>query len=289
MSGGATDTSTSTAAEGPWGAGHVDVPNLPGHFYYADLNTTDVDAAQAFYGAMLGWTFEEIPGAPNRYVPASVEDRPKAAIAGLDPELAAQGVPPYWLPYLWVTSVDEVVARTPELGGRVVVEPMDVFDMGRMAILEDPTGAVFGVWQDAQPGQTTAKNEHGTPFWFELHTSDVDGALAFYRELVGWTTEPQDMGPEMTYHLIVPEQVDELQTGAGGIMTQMRQDREAGVPSRWFVYFHVDDTDAAFAKAIELGAGAVMEPHDIPGAGRSCWITDPQGAYLAMMKPDPRQ
>lgn len=268
---------------------HVNVPNLPGHFYYADLNTTDVDAAQAFYGSLLGWTFSEIPGAPNRYVPASVEDRAKAAIAGLSPEELERGAPPHWLPYLWVTSVDDAVARTPELGGRVVVEAMDVFDMGRMAILEDSTGAMVGVWQDAQPGQTTAKNEHGTPFWFELHTNDLDGAVAFYRELVGWTTNAIDMGHDTKYHLIVPEQVDELQTGAGGIMKQMPQDLEAGYPSRWFVYFHVNDCDAAFAKAQELGAGVVMEPHDIPTAGRSCWVTDPQGAYIALMTPDPRQ
>ncbi|MCW2926820.1 MAG: 27 kDa antigen [Thermoleophilia bacterium] len=261
--------------------------HLPGHFYFTDLHTTDVDAACAFYAGMFGWQFDEIPGAPNRYVPARIDDRSKAAIGGLSEERAAAGTPSHWMPYLNVENVDATITRAQELGGTVTAEAVDVFDMGRMAVLTDPTGARFGIWQDAQPGVTTVKDEHGSPFWYELHTSDLDAALAFYGGLVGWTTDAMQMGPDMTYHLIVPEQVDDVQTGAGGKMGQMQAAREAGAPSQWFSYFNVDDADAAFTKAQEHGARAVMEPHDIPGAGRSCWVEDPTGAQIAMMRPTP--
>ena len=276
-------TSTDTAPA------FTQLPNLPGHFYFTDLNTTDVDAAAKFYAAMFGWNYTEIPDAPNRYLPADIDGRGKAALSGLSEEQRAAGLPPHWFPYLWVSDLDATLARIPELGGSIEMPAMDVFDMGRMAMAVDPTGARFGLWQDAKPGETTVKGEHGSPFWYELHTSDVDGAIAFYRELVGWSTDALQMGPDMTYHLIVPEQVDDEQANAGGIMGMMQPHRESGEPSRWFTYFNVDDCEAAHARALELGATSVMEPHDIPGAGRSCWVSDPQGALIALMKPDPRQ
>ena len=259
---------------------------LPGHFHFADVHTTDVEAAKAFYADLFGWTYQEIPGAPNRYVMASIDDRGKTAITGLTDEQRAADASSYWLPYLWVEDIEASYAKVAELGGTCLYEPVEVFDYGFMALVQDSTGAMLGLWQDKRQ-DTTVKDEAGSPFWYELHTTDVDAALEFYAGLVGWSTDPQQMGPNMTYHLIVPEQVDEHQRNAGGIMQQMQQDTDAGAPSQWYAYFNVDDCDAAFERAQELGATPVMEPHDIPGAGRSCWVADPQGAYLALMKPTP--
>ncbi|MCW2920632.1 MAG: putative antigen protein [Thermoleophilia bacterium] len=267
---------------------HTQLPHLPGHFYFSDVHTTDVEGASAFYGELFGWQYQEIPGVPNRYVTASIDGRRKAAITGLIDEQRAEGVASYWFPYLYVTDIDETVGRLDALGGQLVAPIVDVFDFGRMAVAEDPTGAQFGIWQDLQE-VTTVKDEHGSPFWYELHTSDPDAALAFYRGLVGWASDSMEMGPNMTYHLLIPEQVDDLQTGSGGLMRMMEGHREAGDPSRWFTYFNVDDADAAYARAIELGAASQMEPHDIPGVGRSCWVVDPQGAAIALMTPSPRQ
>jgi predicted enzyme related to lactoylglutathione lyase len=261
--------------------------HLPGHFYFTDVHTTDIDGAASFYGDLLGWEFQEVAGDPYRYVVATIDGRSSAALTGLTEDQRAAGVAPHWFPYLYVADLDATVAAVPVHGGTVVAQPMDVFDLGRMAVAVDPTGAAFGIWQDADPAATTVKDALGAPFWYELHTSDVDAAIAFYGALVGWSFDTLQMGPDMAYHLIVPEQVDDQQGNAGGIMRQMQRDRDDGVASTWYSYFQVDDVDAAFARAQELGAGAVMEPHDIPGAGRACWITDPQGAYVALMRPEP--
>lgn len=262
------------------------LPTLPGHFHFADVHTTDVEASKSFYADLFGWSYQEIPGAPNRYVMADIDGRGKAAITGLTDEQRAEGVPAHWLAYLWVEDINASYAKVAELGGTCLYEPVEVFDFGFMALVQDPTGAMLGLWQDKR-ADTTVKDEAGSPFWYELHTTDVDAAIAFYAGLVGWRTDPIDMGHDIAYHLIVPEQVDELQRNAGGIMQQTSHDTEAGAPSQWYVYFNVDDCDAAFARAQELGAKPVMEPHDIPGAGRSCWVADPQGAYMALMKPEP--
>lgn len=260
---------------------------LPGHFYFTDLHTTDVDDAQRFYSDLLGWRFEEVPGAPNRYVTASVDGRAKGAITGLTTEQRAADVLPYWFPYLWVEDLDATLGKVEGLGGRIEQPAYDVFDLGRMAVVRDAAGASFGLWQDLTATEPPVKDEHGSAFWYELHSSDVDASLAFYRDLVGWRSERLDMGHRMTYDLVVPARVDDQQPNAGGVMTMMQPHRDSGRPSTWFTYFNVDDCDAAFARAQQLGAMPVMEPHDIRSAGRSCWVQDPQGALLALMTPAP--
>jgi predicted enzyme related to lactoylglutathione lyase len=278
-----TDVSATDATATP-----AELPCLTGHFHYADLHTPDVDGAQAFYGPLMGWSFTEIDGAPVRYVTAAVEDRGKAAIAGLGSEdRRSGGAPAYWFPYLWVDDLDSVLARVGELGGEVLGPAEPVFDMGRMASIMDPTGAALGLWEDAAPGATVVKAEHGSPFWYELHTTDAARAQAFYGELVGWDFETLDLGGGMQYHLIEPAQRDDQQRNAGGMMRHMQADLDSGLPSYWAVYLNVDDCDAAHARAVELGGTSVMEPHEVPGAGRSCWLRDPQGAVFAAMHPQP--
>jgi predicted enzyme related to lactoylglutathione lyase len=261
--------------------------HLHGHFYFADLHTTDVDAAAAFYGDLFGWEVTDIPGAPNRYAPATLHGRSKAALTALVPEQLDQGVEPYWFAYLYVRDIDEALARVVELGGEVLHPAIRIFDMGRMAVAVDPTGAQFGVWQDLQDGVTTVKDEHGSVFWYELHSSDIGRANEFYAQLVGWSPTPHEMGPDMTYFTYDAPEPEAMQQSAGGGMRLMSREAEQGVPSYWAVYLNCDDVDATYARALQLGATSLMEPHEIPGQGRSCWIADPQGAVLALMTPNP--
>jgi predicted enzyme related to lactoylglutathione lyase len=260
------------------------VEHLHGHFYFADLKTTDVQAACDFYGGLFGWRFTQVEGSRPPYMIATIDGRSKAAIACAADELAQRGEQPHWFSYLTVDDLDAAVAKVPGLSGQVHVQPFDVMALGRMAVISDPTGARHGLWED-KVAATTVFDEHGSPFWNELHSSDVDASLAFYEQLAGWTPQPNEMGPDLTYYVMeTPQQGDPDQVGAGGMMQRMRDD----MASTWTVYFNVDDADATAATAVELGGSLMMEPHDIPGVGRSTWIIDPTGASFAAMTPLPR-
>jgi predicted enzyme related to lactoylglutathione lyase len=260
------------------------VQHLHGHFYFADLKTTNVKVTCDFYGALFGWQFTQVEGSQPPYMIATIDGRSKAAIACAADELEANGRQPHWFSYLNVDDLDAAVEQVPALGGEVLVPPFDVMELGRMSVVADPTGASHGLWQD-KVDATTVFDEHGSPFWNELHSSDVDASLDFYEQLVQWKRQPNEMGPDLTYYVMeTPEHGDPKQVGAGGIMQRMRDE----IDSTWTVYFNVDDADAAAAKAVELGGSIMMEPHDIPGVGRSTWIVDPTGAFFAAMTPLPR-
>src|SRR4051794_35227255 len=158
--------------------------HAPGTFSWVDLATSDAAGAKAFYGALLGWEFDdrEIPDAPP-YSMASVGGRNVAALYGKRDD--AQ--PSAWLSYVTVQDADAIAARVKELGGGAISGPLDVMQAGRMAVLQDPTGAVFAVWQ---PGETIGAqlvNDPGSLTMNQLNTPDPDAAQAFYGELFGWT------------------------------------------------------------------------------------------------------
>lgn len=264
---------------------HAELAHLPGHWYYADLHTTDIDAATAFYVGLFGWSTFDVEGGPHVYRTANIEGRSKAAITGLE----HPSTPPHWFPYLYVGDIDATLARLPGLGGTIVTPAFDVMDMGRMAVVEDPSGASFGLWQDFRDA-TTVKGEHGSPFWYETHTTDIDAVRTFFTELVGWTYQPNQMGPDLVYYVANhPDEVEPMQQQTAGLMQQMPSAAEAGVPSMWVVYFNVDDADTTAKRAVELGGSIVMGPHDIPGVGRAVSIADPQGALFTAMTPLPRE
>ena len=120
----------------------------PGMFCWFELGTSDTDAAKKFYGQLFGWTAEDMPAGPDMvYTMLKRDGKEIGAMYGLSEEHKSQGVPPHWLTYISVASADESAAKAKELGGTVMMEPFDVFDAGRMALVQDPTGATFALWQ----------------------------------------------------------------------------------------------------------------------------------------------
>ena len=244
---------------------------------WVDLQTSDQDAAKAFYSGLFGWTYDDqpMPQGPV-YSMAMVGGHPVAAIASQSPELAAAGAPPMWNTYLAVDSADEAAGKVEAAGGKVGMAPFDVVDAGRMAFVLDPSGAAVALWQASQHIGATLVNEPGAVTWNELITTDP-GAVKFYADVLGMTTSTMDMGGG-------PYTVFE----AGGRMVGgTTAPQMPGVPNHWHVYFEVADADAAAAKAAELGGTVIVPPFDIP-VGRIAVIGDPQGAVFSIIKSVPQ-
>ncbi len=251
--------------------------HAPGTPSWIDLSSPDLGASIAFYGALFGWeawetgTVEETGG----YRMFGLRDQ---TVAGLGP-IMNEGQPPAWSTYVTVEDASATADKVRAAGGRVLVEPMDVMAAGRMAVFMDPEGAAFSIWQPGESIGAGIVNEPGTLAWNELSTRDVDGAERFYGEVFGWGAETSPMpGPNG------PVDYTGWQVGgkAVGGALPMPEGVPAEVPPFWLVYFAVEDTDAAVAKAKELGASVVMEPVDIP-AGRFAVVVDPQGAVFGVI------
>jgi predicted enzyme related to lactoylglutathione lyase len=250
----------------------------PGTPSWTDLATPDLAASEQFYGALFGWSFEsQDTGDPNNpYVLASQGGKNVAGAMKLSPEMQAGGMPPVWSTYVSVKDVDAAAAQAKDLGGAVLTAPMDVMDAGRMAVLADPTGAVFCVWQAKETIGAELVNEPFSLTWNELMTPDVDAAKAFYKGLFGWDANTMSMGEGMEYTMWMLG----ADNGVGGAMRPPME----GMPAFWGVYFAVADCDATVAKARELGATVLNEPMDVPDVGRMAALVDPQGAAFSVIK-----
>ena len=257
----------------------TDTAHTPSTFTWIELGTTDAARAKRFYADLLGWTYDDMPAGPGMtYSMAKLGDRHVAGLYEMGKEMAA-AVPAHWASFVSVDDVDATAKKAAASGGKVMKEPFDVMDAGRMAVVQDPTGATISLWQAKRHRGASAKDEPGALCWNELYTTDVDAARAFYTSVLGWQTEGVDMGPMGTYTLIkVP---GETKSG-GGIMPMPPHMK--GVPSHWLAYLQVDDCDASTKKANELGAKTLMEPMDIPNTGRFSILKDPTGAAFALYK-----
>ncbi|MDQ6652398.1 MAG: VOC family protein [Acidobacteriota bacterium] len=249
----------------------------PGTFCWVELGTTDGEAAKQFYTELFGWDFTDNPVGPGMiYTMLKLGGKDVGALYQMPPEMTSQGIPPNWLSYVLVTNVDETVQKAKDAGATIMKEPFDVMTVGRMAVVQDPTGAVFALWQAGTHKGAGIANVPNSFCWNELGTPDTTKAGDFYTELFGWGKNVQQMGP-MTYTSFMNGD-----RPAGGMY---KPSPEMGkVPPHWLVYFAVDDTDAKLKKAGDLGAKTLAPPMDIPGTGRFAVIQDPQGAAFGIIK-----
>jgi predicted enzyme related to lactoylglutathione lyase len=239
----------------------------PGTFSWTDLTTPDAGAAKEYYGGLFGWEFEDnpVPG-DGVYVMARLDGRAAAAMY----ETTERH--PAWASYVTVEDADEVTARARELGANVLAEPFDVMDVGRMATLQDPTGAVFCVWQPGTSIGAEIVNGPGALSLNQLNTTDPDAAERFYGELFGWRFE-QVSATETQYWGIY--RGDRVNAG------MMQLPPGAPAPSHWLVYFGIDDIDASVDKVGSAGGTVTIPPNDVPG-GRILVAQDPHGAFFAL-------
>lgn len=249
-----------------------------GTFCWWDLGTTDAGAAKKFYTSLLGWEAVDIPvGDGMVYTMMVVDGKQACALSSLPKEMIDGGIPPIWSSYIAVDDVDATVEKAKSLGGEVMMEPMDVMEEGRMAMIEDPTGAMFGIWQPKNHKGAGHVNKPGGVCWTELATREADRAAEFYAALFGWQPQQMDMPGDTKYTMLMMGE-----TQVGGII-QMT-DEWGDMPPHWMVYFSVDDCDATAARAQELGGKTPVPPTDIPPVGRFSVIRDPQGGHFSVIK-----
>jgi predicted enzyme related to lactoylglutathione lyase len=251
----------------------------PGTFCWTDLTTTDQAAAKEFYRGLFGWEAEDLPvGDGIYYSMQRLRGKDVAAISPQPQQQRDAGVPPAWNSYVSVESADATAQRAKELGGNVHAPAFDVMEAGRMAVIGDPQGAFFMLWQPRQHFGAAIVNEPGALVWNELNTPDPEAAIPFYSGLFGWKIEPFEGSPEPYLS------IKNGDSNNGGI----RELKQPGVPPHWLVYFGVEDVDQALAKVEQLGGSKIAGPIDIQIA-KIAVVNDPQGAmfaiYAGMMGP----
>lgn len=254
--------------------------HAPGTFCWPELSTPDQAGAEQFYTSLFGWTVQKVPLGPDQHYTIFQKDG-KDVAAGFvqQEEQKKQGIPPNWLSYVSVADVAQSADKAKQLGGTVLMGPFDVMDKGKMAVVQDPTGAVFAMWEAVSHPGAGVLDEVGALGWTELMTRGVDKAIAFYSKLLGWSTQTVPMG-DFNYTLFLRGGTK----AAGGMEIPAGMEQ---VPPHWMAYFQVADTDRTFARAKELKAEEIMPPTDIPNVGRFAILRDPQGAPFSILKYDP--
>jgi len=249
----------------------------PGTFCWVELATTDANAAKSFYSQLFEWTFKDNPVSPEMvYTMVQLDGKDVGGLYQMTPDMTGQGIPPNWLSYVSVKSADETTEKAKTDGATVLNGPFDVFTIGRMSVIKDPTGAVFALWQPGTHKGAGIYNVPNTFCWNELATRDTEKAGDFYSSVFGWNKNTKQFGP-MEYTIFENEG-----RGNGGMFAITPE--MGNLPPHWLTYFAVDDCDAKVRKATELGARVMKPADDIPGVGRFAILLDPPGAAFAIIK-----
>ncbi len=254
------------------------MPNKQGDFIWYELMTGDMDAAQEFYGELLGWSCADSGQPDMEYRMFSVGDAQIGGMMALTEEMTAGGAQPSWMGYISVDDVDASAESIKGAGGAVHLEPTDIPNIGRFAMVADPQGAYFYIMHDSsgEESQSFAKTEPkvGHCAWNELITSDPGAGLDFYSGQFGWEKDNEmDMGPMGTYHMIRHDYM------LGGVM----QKPDEMPVSAWAYYFRVPDIDAADATIKAKGGQIIVGPQELPGGDFIINGIDPQGAMFALI------
>jgi predicted enzyme related to lactoylglutathione lyase len=240
----------------------------PGTFSWAELATSDAEAAKTFYAGLFGWDYQDNPIGDGQVYSMALRDGHSVAA------LFSSDQPPHWNCYVTVESVDAVAERAGGLGANVMMEPFDVMDVGRMAVIADPTGAALCMWEPRASIGATLVNTPGAMTWNDLVTPDPEGAARFYGELFGWTTE--EVPGAGGYRVI-----KNGERSNGGIMPLDPGRMGPDTPPNWMPYFGHDDVHRVVEEVGGLGGQVFNGPLQMP-QGSIAVLGDPQGAVFAV-------
>jgi uncharacterized protein len=263
---------------------------IPGVPCWVDTSQPDPERAIAFYGDLFGWEYADVmpEGSDTKYFVARLRDGDVAAVGSIPSGAPSVAM---WNTYIWVDSADETASKARDAGGAVMMEPFDVLEAGRMAVLTDPEGAVFCAWQAKDHKGATVVNEPGSLNFNNLATRDTAAAKAFYGAVFGWDTLQLPAGQFWTLSAY-GDHLEQRTPGLRERMTQMGAPEgfidvvavlnpiaagDSETPAHWDVTFAVDDAEATAGKARQLGGDVLAGPIDAPWT-RFAVIKDPQGA-----------
>ncbi|MBL1089307.1 MULTISPECIES: VOC family protein [Streptomyces] len=240
----------------------------PGAPCWVELGTSDVDAAKVYYREVFGWRAEtDLRPEAGGYTVFLLGAAPVAAVT----PLYAPGQPTAWTVSFATRDADALAAAVTEAGGRQVRAPMDVFQQGRFAVLADPEGALFSVWQARDFAGAALLNAPGSLGWVELATRDEEAAKHFYTQVFGWTVGTHEDYPQWG--------VDGADFGGLSALDEFYPD---DVRAHWLPYFAVADVDGTAARAAESGGMLLVPPTDVPEGPRIAVVRDPQGASFGI-------
>lgn len=249
---------------------------VPGSIGWMDLTTTDAEAAGSFYRELLGWKVEHTVTPLGTYHVGWVAGAETAGIREQTPELRAAGIPPAWTPYIRVTSLEATIEIVEDMGGKVNLPPFAVPGDTRIAIVADPTGAVFGLWEGSRDRGLHVRIDPGALCWAEVLTRDVSTTEEFYTTVFGWYPDTAPLG-DVDYTTF---KLGKLHV-AGMLPMPDVVPREA--PSHWLPYFDVESCQVAADDAAWLGAQVAVPPTKV-GPGTFAVIEDLHGAVFAVFE-----
>jgi uncharacterized protein len=255
--------------------------HIPGTFCWAELGTTNASAASRFYGELFGWRRSFMPVADGTcYTMLQLHGKDIGALYEVfdeSPEFS-----PLWRLYVATPDVDKTAQLAVTLGGKIIIEPRNIEDVGRVAAVQDPTGASIALWQALDHIGAEVINESGSLAWQELVTSDCDTAKAFYSGLFGWQTQTVSAGPRV-YTKFKAKRSEAPSAGLVPLSHQSNQ-FEGATASHWQAYFAVEDCDRSVNRAVSLGAQLKSAPTNFSGLGRCAVLRDPQGATFSLVQ-----
>ena len=245
----------------------------PGTFCWVDLTTTDAGAAKSFYTGLFGWDTEEYDvGGGAVYTVCRVDGDAVCGLFEMPQDMRTTGVPPNWTSYVTVTDANATAARAKELRGGAIKDAIDVLDAGRMAVLEDPQGAVLAIWQPRTRIGAERVNDVGCLCMNELATTNMEAARSFYQSLFGWTTEEWDTSPDGP-----PMVLAKNRETVNASFTTVQGD----APPHWRACFTVESTETATRRVRELGGKVLLEPIEIPD-GSLAMALDADGVLFSL-------
>jgi predicted enzyme related to lactoylglutathione lyase len=246
-----------------------------GSFCWLELATTDAGAAKKFYSNLFGWTSTDQQMGPDvTYTIFRLGANDVAGAYRLMKDQLEAHVPPHWMLYIKIDSADASAAKAVRLGAQQIVPPSDIPNIGRFAVLQDPTGAHISIFQAGQGHGMDSFGDVGALCWADLNSNDPEKSARFYSDWLGWT---YDTGEDGYRHIINGTDRGNM---IGGIPPRMHA--PPGTPSNWMPYLNVTDCKATTAKAVQLGASAIMPAELMPDVGTIAVLKDPQGAVFAL-------
>ena len=242
-----------------------------GTFSWADLYTKDMAASKKFLSSLFGWVAQDVPDVDYTMFMLDGE-----SVAGASSMKGEGEIPQVWSCYITVDSVDEMAAKTEELGGKVTMPAMDVMAAGRMIAIQDPSGGDVLLWEPKDHIGATVVNKVGAMGWNELYTNDVEAAKEFYAGLFGWTYETSPDNPG--YHTIVNN--GRMNGGILAITPEMGE----GIMPHWIPYFTIENVEESLKVAEENGGKLLNGPMEIPGIGKMAGVAGPSGAAFVLFE-----